>query len=181
MAARNRTARKEDSREVCKDLKEIDREATNVKIKGITDEDMMILNVERTGSTWIKKAAYEAGKTENDLCDLCGKKEGADHLWICEALKKEREDADNELATINPNHLHPACKHGIAPAMTAKLKSTYWGGDVEGMTSREKRLLGFVPEGNTPTNIRTIMDRCGADHTAREVTVAYTHRTLPTN
>ena len=94
---------------------------------------------------------------------------------LCEALRKEREDADKELAAINPNHLHPACKHGIAPAMTAKLKRTYWGGDVEGMTSREKRLLGFVPEGITPTNIRTIMDRCGADHTAREVTQHYTN------
>jgi hypothetical protein len=45
MAARNRTARKEDSREECMGLKEIDREATYVMIKGATDEDMMVLNI----------------------------------------------------------------------------------------------------------------------------------------
>ena len=109
MAARNRTARKEDSREECKDLKEIDREATNVRIQNITDEDMMILNVERTGSTWTKKAAHEAGQSENDLCDLCGRKEGADHLWTCEALKKEREEADEELLqSIQITYTHHA-------------------------------------------------------------------------
>ena len=128
MAARNRTARKEDSREECRNLREIDREATNSKNKGLTEEDMMILNVERTGSAWTKKAAYEAGQALNDLCELCGYKEDAGHIWTCEALKTDREEADKEIAAINPNFIHSACKHGIAPAMTAKLKSTYWGG-----------------------------------------------------
>ena len=54
-------------------LKEIDKEATNVKIEGATEEDMMILNVTRTGSTWTKVAAFKAGQVENDKCDLCGK------------------------------------------------------------------------------------------------------------
>jgi hypothetical protein len=82
--------------------------------------------------------------------------------------------ADKELATLNPQLLHPACKHGIAPAMSAKLKGTYWGSSVEGMTNSEKRLLGHVPEGLTPTKIRDIMGRCEPEHTAREIIQHYT-------
>ncbi len=174
MAARNRTARKEDSREECIDLREIDREATNVKIKGATDEDMMILNVERSGSTWTKTAAYEAGQTETDLCDICGKKAGPGHIWLCEALKEDRDNADKELAALDPKHLHSSCRHGIAPVMSARLKGSYWGSNLEGMASSEKKLLGYVPEGLTPTRIREIMERCEAGHTAREVTQHYT-------
>ena len=127
MAARNRTARMEDTREECMDLKEIDKEATNVKIKEATENDYLILNLTRTGSNWTKTAAYKAGQADNDECSLCGKREGSDHMWVCEALQKEREEADKELAALDPQHLHPAIRHGIAPAMSAKLKASYWG------------------------------------------------------
>ena len=52
MAARNRTARMEGTREECMGLREIDKEATTVKLKGATENDYMILNLTRTGSTW---------------------------------------------------------------------------------------------------------------------------------
>ena len=135
---------------------------------------MMVLNITRTGSTWTKQAAYKAGQAESEACELCGEKEGPDHFWTCSALKEDREEADKELAELNPRHLHPACRHGIAPAMSAKLKSSYWGSDVEGLTSKGKRLLGYVPDGLTPTRIRSIMEKCEVGHTAREVTPQFT-------
>ena len=42
------------------DLKEIDKEATNVKIKEATENDYMILDLTRTGSNWTRTAAYKA-------------------------------------------------------------------------------------------------------------------------
>ena len=50
MAARNRTARMEGTRGEYIGLREIDKEATNVKIKDATGKDYMILNLTRTGS-----------------------------------------------------------------------------------------------------------------------------------
>ena len=37
------------------------------------------------------------------------------------------------------------------------------------MSSEEKKLLGYVPHGMTPSKIRSITDRCEAECTAREV------------
>ena len=50
MAARNRTARMEGTREECMGLREFGKEATTVKIKEATDNDYMILNLTRTGA-----------------------------------------------------------------------------------------------------------------------------------
>ena len=92
----------------------------------------MILNLTRTGSTWTKVAAYKAGQVEDENCILCGKREKSDHMWECEELKEERRDADKDLAELDPEKLHPAIRHGIAPAMAAKLNATYWGGEIGG-------------------------------------------------
>ena len=124
MAARNGTRRKEDTRRECTDLSEIDKEATNVKLKGATDDDYTILNITRTGSTWTRVAAYKAGQEDNPNCRLCGEREESDHMWTCTELKEDRQAADEELAALNPEILHAAIKHGVAPAMSAKLQAT---------------------------------------------------------
>ena len=59
-------------------------------------------------------------------CALCGKEEDSpDHLWTCDALQKEREEADKDLAGLNPEALPMAVKCGIAP-----------------VSERERKLLG---------------------------------------
>ena len=95
-------------------------------------------------------------------------------MWFCNALRKERGEADEELAAIDPGNLHPAIRHGIAPAMTSKLKGSFWGGDLEDMSKATKKLLGYVPEGLTPYKIRPLTNKCEAAWTAREVIQHYT-------
>ena len=95
-------------------------------------------------------------------------------MWFCKALEKEREEADKELAALDPNELHPAIRHGVAPAMSSKLKGAFWGGSLEGKDNATKKLLGYVPEGLTPFKIRSITDKCKAEWTAREVIQNYT-------
>ena len=82
----------------------------------------MILNLTRTGSNWTRTAAYKAGQAEDDRCTLCGEKEEADHMWVCDALCEDRKEADKEISEINSKRLHPAIKQRIAPAMSAKLR-----------------------------------------------------------
>ena len=147
----------------------MDREATNVKFKDASDNDYMNLNLTRTVSNWTRVAAHRAGQTDSDTCILCGEREGSDHMWFCSALRKDREEADGELAKIEPKSLHPAIRHGIAPAMSGKLRGSFRGGDLEDMSNATKRLLGNVPEGMTPTKIKSIISKCRAEHTAREV------------
>ena len=65
-------------------LREIDKEATRVKLKGATENDYMILNLTRTGSTWTRVAAYKAGQVEDENCILCGERE---NQIICGSAK----------------------------------------------------------------------------------------------
>ena len=91
----------------------------------------MILSLTRTESNWARTAAHRAGQAESDNFILCGRKEASDHMWHCEALRKERAEADNELASLDPHQVHPAIRHGVAPAMPARLKGSFWGTDLE--------------------------------------------------
>ena len=100
--------------------------------------------------------------------------EGSDHMWYCKALEEERKEADKEIAALDPKELHPAVRHGVAPAMSSKLKGTFWGASTEGKNKDTKKLLGFVPEGMIPYKIRSITDQCKAEWTAREVIQNYT-------
>ena len=129
----------------------------------------MILNITRTGSTWTRVASYKAGLEENPNCVLCGKREESDHMWACEELEKDRKEVDEDLVAINPDILHAAIKHGVAPAMSAKMQATFWGGNTEGMEKCCMRMLGHVPEGLTPISIREEARKYDGRWTAREV------------
>ena len=74
-AARNRTHRAEGSRDECVGLAEIDEHATKGKTRKLERNDLMIIDMERTCSTWNKTAAYKAGQSQTKACDLCGKEE----------------------------------------------------------------------------------------------------------
>ena len=45
-------------------------------------------------------------------------------------MLEERKAADKELASLDPAILDAAIKHGVAPAMSAKMQATFWGGQV---------------------------------------------------
>ena len=52
------------TRDECEGLFEIDEHATRGKTKKMKKLDLMILDMERTCSTWNKTAAYKAGKAK---------------------------------------------------------------------------------------------------------------------
>ena len=110
MATRNRTRRMEGTREECIDLEEIDREATNVKIKDASDNDYMILNLTRAGSNWTRVAAHRAGQTESDKCYLCVVKEKdqttCGFAMLCE--KKGEKQTKNLEQSIRSVYTQPS-------------------------------------------------------------------------
>ena len=64
-------------------------------------------------------------------CTYCNKATStSDHIrWECEFFKPVRAEIDEELANI-PHQLIPCClKNGIAPAMKADGRKTFWGTD----------------------------------------------------
>ena len=95
-------------------MAEIDEHATRGKTKKLERNDLMILNMERTCSTWNKTAAYKAGQSQTKSCELCGKDEKAGHLWSCAVLADIRKDADPEIAGLDQEALPAALKQGIA-------------------------------------------------------------------
>ena len=67
-------------------------------------------------------------------------------------MSEARAQADPELAGLDPTHLLPAVRVGIAPAMSSNVKGPFWGGEVhEGMSQQHSKLIGcdcerVVPE-----------------------------------
>ena len=129
MAARNRTKRAEDRRFETQGLTDIDTFATTVKhAQGVNDEnDKVILRLMQTGSSWTKQLTKKTGRSEEDQCTLCGQEETKDHVWHCERLKDKRHDIDEDLAEANPEDFTNAMRMGVACAMSADPRKTYWG------------------------------------------------------
>ena len=110
-------------------LAEIDKDVTMADTKKISEEDLLILNVHRTGSSWNRSAAYWAGQCNDQRCPLCMDNEEYDHIFTCKALEAERVKADPQLAMIDSGQLHSSIKCGIAPALKADPRKPFWGGD----------------------------------------------------
>ena len=169
-AARNRTRRATGTRDECEDLVEIDELATRAKTKKLERNDLMILDMERTCSTWNRTAAYKAGQSQTKQCDLCGQDERAGHLWVCKGLEEERKEADKEIADLDAEALPAAIKQGVAPAMMCDITKPFWGGEPSKKDSRDaKKLCGCKPEKEVSKVMRKIIDKCGGGITAREV------------
>ena len=112
-------------------MKEIDDYASKPTHDKFGDEDQMLLEIMRTGAAWDRCKAYWAGRAEDCNCVLCGEgKDGLTHtIWTCKALREQRCEVDRELAEcIGEETLPKALLYGIAPAMAADYRKTYWGG-----------------------------------------------------
>ena len=137
-------------------------------------EDRMILDITRTGAAWTRTAAFWAGQADDKTCQLCGEEEEHSwHSWTCKALKEERNEADKDLANIDPEKLPMPIRHGIAPAMGAKGATTFWGTSEDNMgedqiTEEQMRMMGGCMENELEETIREEMQRFPIDITARE-------------
>ena len=104
-------------RRECGRLKEIDADVMKGATKQMSEEDLLVLDMVRTGSSPTKVAAYKAGQAASPLCILCGKhNEDTDHFWYCEKLEVARKEADKAIEEANQLHLLPiSVRHGIPP------------------------------------------------------------------
>ena len=129
MCTRNRTRMAENERHETENLVEIDAYATSGHMKEIDNEDLMQLNLVRTGSLWTKSTAYWTGRDEEKTCSICQEEaETAEHIiWRCKPLAKKRREADSILASIDCKLLPAPVRHGIAPALKATMPGTFWG------------------------------------------------------
>ena len=75
------------TREEAVDLIEIDKEATMADTRKLSEKDLLILDVLRTGSAWNRTAAYWAGQCDDQRCLLCNEKEEYDHIFTCKVLE----------------------------------------------------------------------------------------------
>ena len=103
MCTRNRTRMAENERREMEHLVEIDAYATSGQMKEINNEDLMQLNLVRTGSLWTKITAYWAGRDDEKTCSICQEEdETAEHIiWRCKPFTKKRKEADSILAGID--------------------------------------------------------------------------------
>ena len=73
----------------------------------MTVEERFMLSIVRGGSAKTAQTSFWSARKDDKLCDLCGKEEEtSDHFWFCSCLQKVREEADEEIAKIDPQLLH---------------------------------------------------------------------------
>jgi hypothetical protein len=167
MAARNRTRRAEGSRLEAEGLNEVDTYATNAKhpneVRGEIDE--MILGTMQTGSNWSKAVTVHTGMCEDDVCDLCKEaKETSDHIWYCRRLKEKAKELDPELAEADPEDFTPAMRHGVACAMHADPRKTYWGYECkEEWHYKKKWMYGCIREAKVRKEVMEVMKDVGEE------------------
>ena len=162
MVARNRTKRNEDSRFETQGLQEIDVFATTAKHSEEVkeEEDKVILRLMQTGSNWTKALTAKTGKSETDECELCGEKETKDHIWHCKRLNPKRREVDLELAEADPEDFTPAMRMGVACAMNADPRRTYWGKACnESWCKDTRRRYGCIEKQKMSDTVREVMDR----------------------
>ena len=115
------------------------RRTSNTR-KGVNEEeDKVILRLMQTGSNWTKELAQQTGKEDDGACTLCGAKETKDHVWHCGRLKCKRKEIDEHLADADPDDFTPAMRMGVACAMSADIRKTFWGTSCDGNWSPQKR------------------------------------------
>ena len=56
-----------------------------------------------------------------------GEKVTKDNVWHCKRLESKRRGIDAKLAEANPEDFTPAMRTGVACAMNADPRKTYWG------------------------------------------------------
>ena len=108
MCTRNRTRMAEHERHEARDFVEIDAYATSGKTKEIKEDDLMMLNLVRTGSLWTKNTTYWTGKVDDMTCSVCNdEEETAEHIiWRCHQMR----------TPTSPNQAwHCTCSQGNYP------------------------------------------------------------------
>ena len=97
----------------------------------------------------------------NRTCSYCKEAVSThDHIkWECKFFASTRMSIDAELANV-PHKCLPTClKSGIAPAMKADGKKTFWGTDFcEDLDKNTRRVLGENIELHTPGSVDTPCD-----------------------
>ena len=92
------------------------------------------------------------------MCSYCKEADStADHIkWVCKEFKIVRESIDVELARLPLEFLNYNIRCGIAPAMKADVKNTYWGRQLpDTVDEKTKTLLGVNIELHTHTHTHT--------------------------
>ena len=119
--------------------------------------DRTLLDITRTGSSWTRVAAYWAGQVDDKICQNCLEgEEDANHFWSCEALTAAREEADKDLAELNPDTLPAPIKQGIAPALSANFCGAFWGEckSKENLSDKQWNLIGGNGDKKAHQNIQ---------------------------
>ena len=144
IAIRAGTAAREGTRKHNDVLTEIDREATYQRNPDRTREEAGLLKLIQHGGGWDKSSIRLIGGSDDDECEYC---DISNHtlyhiIWKCEHFRPQREAICKKLACINPGCLPAPIRIGIAPAMSHRADSTYWGTAIPDSAGQFSHSLG---------------------------------------
>ena len=139
MCTRNRTRMAENERHETENLVEIDAYATSGHMKEIDNEDLMQLNLVRTGSLWTKSTAYWTGRDEAKTCCICMEEdETAEHIiWRCKPLERKGRRPTASLLRLTANFFQHRCDMGLPQLLKPQCREPF--GERQEM-SYQKRL-----------------------------------------
>ena len=98
---------------------------------------------------------------DDDICDLCKEvRETSDHIWYCSRLKEKRSELDAELAEVDPKEFTPAMRQGVACALNADPRRTYWGADCkDDWDEKKKWRYGCIKEGKLNDEVKRMVKK----------------------
>ena len=146
--ARARTRAAEGTRSHNCELFEIDAVATCAKVQKFDMSELSYLHTVQSVSDWSKKEFFGIGIKANSTCDYCGgtHDDTIDLVWTCPQFSQVRTEIDPQLASIPFDMFGKHVLRGIAPAMTYKPETTFWGTEIpDELDPSQAKLLGARP------------------------------------
>ena len=137
---------------ISKGTLEIDRDISQPS-KILNDIEKGIVATSLMGGNQARCEISKYNEDVDNTCSYCREAEStADHIkWVCKEFKEVRTSIDAELARVPPDFLNYNVRCGIAPAMKADGKTTFWGKQLpEDTDDKIKKLLGVNMELHTP-------------------------------
>ena len=123
---------------------EIDNDLSCINLS-MEDEEHGILRTVQTGGNLACNETADFNQDVSRVCSYCNQDISTqDHIkWECSFFAPVRKEIDAELAGVPHRYLPSCIKSGIAPAMKADGRKTFWGADFgEDLDEGARKLLG---------------------------------------
>ncbi len=122
-----RVANTAKAREAYDGLEEVDSLALQAALKRRSQEEINVISNHGSLANWTAEKLKEAGKKDDEFCQLCSKKEtSVEHMqWECQKVRERRKKT--YLCSLDHNDVPKHLLMGLPGSMDKNIHTTFWG------------------------------------------------------